>query len=286
MKKHIPKRHKYSPELLINITSVQEFHPHKNPYVMSCYAIMLLEKASGIYQLDMEPIQLVDHSILFIRPNQINQTDQIALEKGTCLILQGDFLDTFFHDKNFLYQFGYFFTQNHMPFLPLEAHLFHKYHTILTEINTELQTHTQDSPQIIKSLLHYLLLRLNQLYGRTYDRLQVALADSKTRAFLHLLASEIHNMHTVQSFAHTLDISRTHLNKLCQKHFGKTSQQIIRKVLLKEIKKAIRFSQKDLSEIAYMFHFSAPSHFSRFFKQMTSLSPQAYRRSLSKNSSQ
>jgi AraC family transcriptional regulator, transcriptional activator of pobA len=72
-----------------------------------------------------------------------------------------------------------------------------------------------------------------------------------------------------------------HLNNLCQKYFSKTANQIIRERSASEIKKEIRYSEKSFSEIAYEFNFSAPSHFARFFKQMTGLSPQAYKEQLS-----
>jgi AraC-like DNA-binding protein len=49
-----------------------------------------------------------------------------------------------------------------------------------------------------------------------------------------------------------------------------------------EIKKALKYSTLSLSEIAYDFNFSAPSHFSRFVKQMTGYAPQDFKEHLSK----
>ncbi|MCB0683758.1 MAG: AraC family transcriptional regulator, partial [Saprospiraceae bacterium] len=64
-------------------------------------------------------------------------------------------------------------------------------------------------------------------------------------------------------------------------YLSKTATQVIREHLITEIKKELKYSEKDFAEIAYEFNFSAPSNFSRFVKQMTGLSPQEHLAGLS-----
>ena len=106
-------------------------------------------------------------------------------------------------------------------------------------------------------------------------------SDPVVLQFSRQLDKEARNNLTVEQFAERLSVSRVHLNNLCQKYFSKTAHQIIRERTTAAIKKEIRYSEKSFSEIAYEFNFSAPSHFARFFKQMTGLSPQAFREQLS-----
>jgi AraC-like DNA-binding protein len=124
-------------------------------------------------------------------------------------------------------------------------------------------------------------VRLNQAYAEKYGTTRQTLSNSTILTFLKLLETKIKEHNNVENFAHELQISRVQLNNLCKKYFSKTANQIIRERTIAEIKKVLKYSTKNFSEIAYEFNFSAPSHFSRFVKQMTGKSPQAFKDSLS-----
>jgi len=100
--------------------------------------------------------------------------------------------------------------------------------------------------------------------------------------FRQMLEQHIKDKHTVQEYADALKIGRTYLNKLSKLYLGNTAKEVIRARLLLEAKKEILYSQKDISEIAYELNFSNPPNFFRFFRQLTGLSPQQYRKEFSK----
>ena len=276
------ERRKYGHELLIDACSVDELNIVGDTLVQSFYTIMLLEECNGTYHLDSEVISLTNHSILFVKPGQINQVSQAEFHKGHFLFFEGDFLDEFFHDKNFIYKFGYFHNPSSSSCLLLAPDTFEKYNRIAAEIREEIHHLTADSHHILRSLIYYLLVRLHQLCSQADGSSLDILMEPKVLQFVKLMEGEIKGLQTVQEFADRLRISRVHLNNLCKKYFSKTAHQLIREHLLAEIKREIQYSDKDLSTISYQFNFSAPSHFSRFFKQMMDMTPQAYRETLSK----
>ncbi len=122
---------------------------------------------------------------------------------------------------------------------------------------------------------------MNQAYAKVYGITQQTLQNPTVLAFLKLLEKNIKEQKSVEEFANDLKISRVQLNSLCQKYFFKTATQIIRERTITEIKKVLKYDVKSFSEIAYEFNFSAPSHFSRFVKQMTGKSPQEFKDDLS-----
>ncbi|MDX2284926.1 MAG: AraC family transcriptional regulator [Bacteroidia bacterium] len=124
-------------------------------------------------------------------------------------------------------------------------------------------------------------MKLHRAYSQHYGQPRDTMTDPVVLKFSRLLDAEVRNNLSVEQFAERLGISRVHLNTLSQRHFSKTAHQIIRERIIAEIKKEIRYTGKDLSEIAYEFNFSAPSHFARFFKQMTGVSPMSFREQLS-----
>ena len=275
------ERTKYGKELLIDACNEAELEIVADTMVLSFYTLIFFENGSGTYYLDAETIPLEENMVLFVKPGQINKVDQATFEKCHFLFFEGDFLDEFFNDKDFIFKFGYFHNPELPSYLKLEAKQFHTYYELAKELREEIHQQTMDSAHILRSIIYYLLVRLNQAYAKVYGTTRQTLTHPVMRAFLKLIEKKIKEQKTVEGFADDLQISRVQLNNLCQKYFSKTATQIIREQTITEIKKALKYSSHSFSEIAYEFHFSAPSHFSRFVKQMTGLSPQEFKDSLS-----
>lgn len=272
------ERNKYGKELLMDACNEQELELVADTMVLNFYTIILLEKCRGTYFLDTEEIPFRNNTVLFVKPGQINKVDKAVFEKCHLLFFEGDFLDEFFNDKDFIFKFGFFHNHESPSFLHFQdAAAFKAFNQIALEIWEEIKNRTQDSHHILRSQIYYLLVKLHRAYSQHYGQARDTISDPVVLQFSRLLDKEVRNNLTVEQFAERLSVSRVHLNNLCQKYFSKTAHQIIRERTTAEIKKEIQYSKKSFSEIAYEFNFSAPSHFARFFKQMTGLSPQEWR---------
>lgn len=275
------ERTKYGKEFLIDACNESELDIVADTMVLNFYTLIFLEKGSGIYHLDTETIHFEDNLVLFVKPGQINEVDKVIFEKCIMLFFEGDFLDEFFNDKDFILKFAYFHNPELPSFVKLDEAQFQILNNFARELRAEIHAQTIDSIHISRSIIYYLLVRLNQAYAKVYGITQQTLQNPTVLAFLKLLEKNIKEQKSVESFANDLQISRVQLNSLCQKYFSKTATQIIRERTIAEIKKALKYDVKSFSEIAYEFNFSAPSHFSRFVKQMTGKSPQEFKDDLS-----
>ncbi|MEM6725341.1 MAG: helix-turn-helix domain-containing protein [Bacteroidota bacterium] len=267
-------RKKWGKELLIDAYNQDELEFSSQELVMDFYSLLFVRKGQGTYYLDTEKINLDQHMVLFIRPGQVSNVDQIDLEKCQLLFFEGEFLDRFFNLQDFIFKFGCFHNPDRPSSIILIEEHFQFYYLIAKEIRWELHNQTADSEHILRSLIYYLLVRLNQTYAHEYGTANNVYTDSIIIQFLKLLDQSFKTEKTVEGCAQKLGISRVQLNHLCKKHFSKTANQMIRERLIAEIKKALKYESKSIAEIAYDFNFSAPSHFSRFVKQMTGLTPQ------------
>jgi AraC-like DNA-binding protein len=274
-------RRKYGKELLIDAVNEGEIDFVEDTLLPSFYVLLFVKEGSGLYQIDLEQFELKDNTILFIRPGQINIVKEILVERARMLVFEGAFLDEFFVDKNFIYKFNCFHSRDAPSYLTLDPVKFQKYYDLAAEIHQEILDLSGDSDHILRSLIYYLLIRLDQHYAQRYKVLRSNSLDPNLLDFQRLLFSTIRDNPNVEDFAGRLRISRVHLNNLCKKYYSKTASRIIKEHLITEIKKELRYSKKDIAEIAYQFNFSAPSNFSRFVKQMTGLPPQAFTQSLS-----
>ncbi len=275
------ERTKYGKELLIDACNESELVIVADTMVLNFYTLIFLEKGNGVYHLDTETIHFEDNLVLFVKPGQINKVDKVIFEKCIMLFFEGDFLDVFFNDKDFILKFAYFHNPELPSFVKLDEAQFQTLNNFARELRAEIHAQTIDSIHISRSIIYYLLVRLNQAYAKVYGITQQTLQNPTVLAFLKLLEKNIKKQKSVESFANDLQISRVQLNSLCQKYFSKTATQIIRERTITEIKKALKYDVKSFSEIAYEYNFSAPSHFSRFVKQMTGKSPQEFKDDLS-----
>lgn len=273
---------KYGRELLIDAVDERDIDFADDELVLSFYALFLVKAGAGRYQQDLFTFPFGPHQVIFIRPSQINVVKDLQVDHCQLIVFESGFLDEFFVDHHFIHRFRCFHSLEAPPYLVLPPATFDKYYELAGDIKGEIEALSPDSPHILRSLIYYLLVKLDQHYAQAYGVRRSNVADASLLAFQQLLFTHIRQNLTVEAYAAALQISRVHLNQLCRKYLGKTAKQVIEAHLLTEIKKELTYSHKDVAEVAYDFHFSAPSNFSRFFKRLTGMSPQAFVESLSK----
>lgn len=122
-------------------------------------------------------------------------------------------------------------------------------------------------PSFLK-LASYLDLNLKADQDKTPDRLTAAFAQ---------VEQSLHKPWTVGQVAELCYYSEPHLYRLCQKRFGKSPKQIIRKLRLDRARQLLEHTDWPLAELAGRLGFSDQFNFSNRFKQETGLSPTRYR---------
>lgn len=239
-------------------------------YKTDFFEILVFKKASGYLILNGQKITVTDNTIIFISPFQKRQwhLDEANLD-FTFLIFQEDFLNDFFSDKLFTYRLLYFYQLDYPLRLQTNKEEIQKICGLLTEINSELRKTWLDSEHIIRSLLYYLLLKLNRDYALQYHLPLEKPENNYAYEFKKLLETHIKEKQRVTNYADLLGISRITLNKAVQAQFGVTATHLLKQRLLFEIKNYLIHSKLNISEIAHELHFSEPNHLMRFFKTQT-----------------
>ncbi|HEY8916295.1 MAG TPA: helix-turn-helix transcriptional regulator [Chitinophaga sp.] len=82
---------------------------------------------------------------------------------------------------------------------------------------------------------------------------------------------------TPARFADLLHVHVNHLNSVVKKHTNKTTREIIHERVIAEAKTLLRNTNWNISEIAYALGFEYPSHFNKYFKQLTTQTPLEFR---------
>ncbi|WP_161888363.1 AraC family transcriptional regulator [Pontibacter russatus] len=236
------------------------------------FEVLVFKRGNGQLLLDDKRIDIEDNTILFVSPFQKKKWDvNLPLLDFTILIFQEDFLNEFFTDKLFTYRLLYFYQHDHSLVLIASSQQVQSICNILTEIKSELVQPNMDSAHIIRSLIYYLLQRLNREYALQNNLPFQVDASNHAYAFKKLMESHIKKTQRINDYAELLGVSRITLNAAVKKQFNLTAVELLKQRLLTEIKNELLYSDKSIGEISYGLGYSEPNHLMRFFKNQTGM---------------
>lgn len=260
-------------DFLLNVLpsdEVKESYLTEETYNTDYFEIVFITSAIGSVTINQQKIALKDNSVVFISPFQKRKWDLV--EKGLefkILAFQEDFLNDFFADKLFTFRLLYFYQLDYPLLMEIDQNSFKKYCEQLTEIKTELTATKADSVHIIRSLLYYLLQKLNRQYAQANDLSIESSTNNYAFEFKRLLEVHIKEKQRVSDYSDLLNISRITLNKAVKTQFNVTATNLLKQRLLFEIKNLLIHSNRTIQEIAYELNFSEPNHLMRFFKSQS-----------------
>lgn len=262
-------------DFLLNVLrseDVIENYSNSEIYNTDYFEIIVFKKGRGTLLLNQQKINISDNSLIFISPFQQRQwfleDDDLDF---TVLVFQEDFLNDFFADKLFTYSLLYFYQLEYPLHLPVDPSEILKYCELLTEIKTELVATKPDSVHIIRSLLYYLLQKINRQYAQKNELSIDKNGSNYAFQFKQLLEKHIKEKQRIEDYTALLNISRISLNKAVKMHFNVTATYLLKQRLLFEIKNYLIYSVLTVAEIAHELHFSEPNHLMRFFKTQTGM---------------
>jgi len=137
---------------------------------------------------------------------------------------------------------------------------------------------------MIRNILHLLIhegIRLQQQQiiqpGIVRDRLVNAFFSLLNQQFPVDSPENSLKLLTPAHFADLLHVHVNHLNSVIKKNSGKSTRTIIHERIVTEAKALLRNTNWNVAEIAYGLGFEYPSHFNKYFKQFTTVTPMEFR---------
>lgn len=100
-----------------------------------------------------------------------------------------------------------------------------------------------------------------------------------TYEFVRLVRKHFRLEHSVRFYADKMCISPKYLSLVVKETTGHSAAEIIDEHLLLEAKNLLRFSGKNIQQVAYELNFSNQSSFGKYFKHLTGMSPSEFQNS-------
>jgi AraC family transcriptional activator of pobA len=101
--------------------------------------------------------------------------------------------------------------------------------------------------------------------------------DARVDELRRLIDEHFRKERIISFYAGRLAMTSDRLNDHVKRAAGVTAGHLIRQRVLTEAKRQLVFTNQAIHEIAYDLAFSDPSHFTRFFRKQTGMTPQAFR---------
>jgi AraC family transcriptional regulator, transcriptional activator of pobA len=105
----------------------------------------------------------------------------------------------------------------------------------------------------------------------------LAPTDATVEALRRLVEDHFRGERYIGFYAERLAMTPDRLNDHVKRAIGVTAGHLIRQRMLTEAKRQLVFTNQAITEVSYDLGFSDPSHFARFFRKNTGMTPQGFR---------
>lgn len=277
-------------EIEFTVMSIPDIHPQipfNSPKLRADYFSFILTKdGSGTYYLDENKFPYNSLTFYFTNPGHLKSYELHEAKEAFIITLTEKFLRENVHLEIFS-EFPFLLAEIAPP-KKLSVTDFEEFEILYKQIINEFEKDSEYKNKILGSLFTILLLKIKEKFWFDYNPIEEGSRNSQIvklfKQLLELKFREIlesgHNYSKlqVQDLAKSLNIHPNYLNSVIKNKTGRTVNDWISERTLSVAKTLLCNTFNSSKEIAYKLGFSEPTHFSRFFKKHTKLSPGEFRK--------
>lgn len=149
-------------------------------------------------------------------------------------------------------------------------------------LHSEVQSNTKESILMKSSLIDSVLILTERLIKESFKEKRYQPDESIELQYVYKfkrsLRSKISMSKKLIDYALELNISPTHLNRVCKKVTGDSASKVMQETVIMESKKLLLYTNLNISEIAFKLHFKSTSHFSKYFKKYAGINPKKFKK--------
>ncbi len=262
--------------------------PYKSPVFRAEYfSFVFIKRGKGYYMTDNQRFAFNNYNIYFTNPGHIKAFEMEVLQDAYIVTLTEAFLREKVHPDIFE-EFPFLLAET-IPPHQLSPEEYKEMEDIYQQIFHYFHKDSRYKYRIVGNLFVVLLLKLKEHCWCSYNPLEEGDRNSEiVKTFKKLLAKHFTGIMEspreptllqVQDFAHQMNLHPNYLSQVIKSKTGQSVHHWINKMAINTAKALLKNAAFSSKEISYNLGFSEATHFSRFFKKQTGMTPTAYKKS-------
>ena len=245
---------------------VKKTTPHKhNNY----FEIIYLSGGSGFHYIDSHKFEVTPPVIFFVRQEQTHHFDLEGELAGFVAIIKKSFMQKSLDNelKMLLAKLSRLSCLNVGDNQTIDQ--------LFQLLVKENNTYKEHGFYVIEGLLKALLAKMVEAAKPAIR--QSEHGQELYHSFHLLLQTDAVVKNSVQYYAEQLNTTPQNLNAVCRKVVDQTSSEVLAEFIISEAKRLLLYTNNTVSQIAINLDFKDASHFVKYFKRITSQTPQSFR---------
>lgn len=246
------------------------------PYQKDYYHITLVINAKkSTITIDEQSNHKKKNYLFFLSTEHIYSWQTDFNVKGYTVFFKPSFLN--FYAEQFEIDFS-FFDLADKNIINLTSNKTKEISSVFEKLLKDYLTPCVYRQKILQTELLSLLYKFKEIQE---DNSSSIMLPTKKQAIVLKFKNLVNNLYIskkqVGDYAAKLFISANSLNAIVKDTTGKTAKEIINDKVIQESKKMLLYTSSDIAQIAFNIGFDEPTHFIRFFKTYTKLTPKEFR---------
>lgn len=249
------------------------------------FCIMIVKSGLGAIEVNTETFEVAPDSLVIIGPNHFvkavtNERQQLDV---ALLFISREFMYDINLDLNVINM--KVLTFSHAPTVSVDARSCRMLRTMfealhLAALKSEGNPYAKSIARNLLAALFYELLNIgSRITADSSSSASRSRRVSYVHEFLDLVSRHHCQERSVKFYAEKLFITPKYLSVLIREATGRSAVEWIDQYVILEAKNMLRYSGKNIQQIAYALNFSNQSAFGKYFKNITGVSPSEFRHS-------
>lgn len=269
---------------LFRVLNFQDNSHFKELQRNNYFSIIWIQEGSGKLRAGFSECPVSPGTMWFFAPFEPHLLDCQAEIKGLMMNFHPDFFCIIKHQKEVACNGILFNNIYMMPSIQVSEADSRSFHEICDQIKKEIPNADVARQDMLVSYLKIFLIQATRLkVQQTPAEDQLELTSDEPLVLQSLrdaIETHFREKRSAGEYAEMLNISPKALARVCKKHFNRTLTELISERIVMEAKRELYLTKKAVKEIAYTLGFADEYYFSRYFKNVTKVSPLLYRESL------
>lgn len=238
--------------------------------------IIISVKGTIKITIDLDTIEVQPNSVTFVASDRVFKPIDWDGEEldGYLLFLSNKFVSDLNIELNSVNTSLFTSAKTVLELNPEQIELLIKYFRMLHQNALDLNPYNRHIARSLMSAAAYQLMAFGEEIERhTAQQRTHSRKLSYVQSFLRLVRANYRKERAIAFYADKMFISPKYLSLIIKESTGKSAAEWIDSYVLQEAKNLLRYSGKNVQQIAYELNFTNQSSFGKYFKHLTGMSP-------------